>query len=173
VAVLASYYMEVIIHLSVPVTASIITIGSFITIPGYWVNGAISEFIGRRYAGILGTVLALVGTVLFAISAKTYVALLITYAFSSFWINGNFANVINYVNEMVPTRIRGTVNVLSTGFGQLGWGIVDLIYGSLIKFVGISGDMAIIAIAFFAVAIGIFLTGPKIKVGEPLEDIAI
>ncbi|MGC8608743.1 MAG: MFS transporter [Thermoplasmata archaeon] len=171
IVVLASYYMEVIIKLPVPVTASIISIGAFITIPGYWVNGLISEYIGRRYAGILGTVLAFVGTIIFALEAKTYISLLIGYTFASFWINGNFANVINYVNETVPTRVRGTVNVISTGLGQLGWGIVDMVYAFLIPVVGISGDMVIIAGVFFAVAGIMFATGINVKVGTPLEDI--
>lgn len=171
IVVLASYYMEEIIKLPVPVTASIITVGSFITIPGYWINGLISEYIGRRYAGILGTVLAFVGTIIFALEAKTYISLLIGYSFASFWINGNFANVINYVNEIVPTRVRGTVNVISTGLGQLGWGIVDLIYAFLIPVVGISGDMVIIAGVFFAVAVTMFATGINVRVGTPLEDV--
>ncbi len=173
VVVLAAYYMEEIIKIPVVSAAEIITIGSFITIPAYWVNGVISEFIGRRYAGVFGTVMAFIGTFIFAVSAHTYFALLIGYAFASFWINGNFINIINFVNETVPTRVRGTVNVLSTGLGQLAWGIVDVSYALLIPVIGISYDMVTIAgVAFLASSV-LLLTGRKVKIGTPLEDISI
>ncbi len=173
VVVLAAYYMEEIIKIPVVSAAEIITIGAFITIPAYWLNGAISEFIGRRYAGIFGTIMAFIGTFIFAVSAHTYVSLLFGYAFASFWINGNFINIINFVNETVPTRVRGTVNVLSTGLGQLAWGIVDVSYALLIPVIGISYDMVAIAgVAFLASSV-LLLTGRKVKIGTPLEDISI
>ncbi len=173
VVVLAAYYMEEVIKIPVVSAASIITIGSFITIPAYWLNGLISEFIGRRYAGILGTIMAFIGTFIFAVSAHTYYSLLIGYSFASFWINGNFINVINFVNETVPTRVRGTVNVISTGLGQLSWGLIDITYAFLIPLIGISYDMVFIAGIAFAVTCILFATGRKVKIGTPLEDIAI
>lgn len=173
VVVLAAYYMEEIVKIPVASAAYIITIGSFITIPAYWLNGFISEYIGRRYAGIFGTIMAFIGTFIFAISAHTYLSLLIGYSFASFWINGNFINVINFVNETVPTRVRGTVNVLSTGLGQLAWGLVEVSYAFLIPLIGISYDMVTVAGIAFAASCVLFATGRKVKVGTPLEDIAI
>ncbi|BDB99657.1 MFS transporter [Saccharolobus caldissimus] len=169
---LAAYYMEEILHVPVVETGTIIGIGSFITIPGYVVAGAISELIGRKYGGALGTALALLGIIAFAMSPSSFLPLLITYSFASFWINGNFANVINYINETVPTRIRGTVNVLSAAFGQLGWGITSLAYGSLISLIGVTGDIIAIGAIGFIISIILFLTGPTIKPGTPLEAIS-
>ncbi|WP_287961440.1 MFS transporter [Acidiplasma sp.] len=173
IVVLAAYYMEEIIKIPVITTASIITIGAFITIPAYWLNGAISEFIGRRYAGIFGTVMAFIGTFIFAVSAHTYFSLLLAYSFASFWINGNFINIINFVNETVPTRVRGTVNVISTGLGQLSWGLVEVSYAVLIPLIGISYDMVFIAGIAFAATSVLFATGRKVRIGEPLEEISI
>jgi hypothetical protein len=129
IAVLAAFYMEEILHFPVTTAAGVIAIGAFVTIPGYWVNGLISEYIGRKSAGIIGTLLALAGTIWFATTGHTYILILPAYTFASFWINGNFANIINSINENVPTRVRGTVNVLATGVGQFAWGVVDVIYG--------------------------------------------
>ncbi|KQB34834.1 MFS transporter [Acidiplasma cupricumulans] len=173
VVILAAYYMEEIIKIPVISAASIITIGSFITVPAYWLNWLISEFIGRRYTGIFGTIMAFIGTFIFAVSAHSYYSLLIAYSFASFWINGNFINIINFVNETVPTRVRGTVNVISTGLGQLSWGLIELSYAFLIPLIGISYDMVFIAGIAFAVTSILFATGRKVKVGEPLEDISI
>ncbi len=172
VVLLAAYYMEVILNLPVVTAASIITIGAFITIPAYWINGILSDIIGRKSAGIIGTLLAFAGAALFALVGKSYLSLVLGYTFASFWINGNFANVINYINESIPTRIRGTVNMLSTGMGQLGWGIVALTYGLLIPLVGVRGDMVLIPGIFFGISIGILVVGKKIKAGTPLEAIA-
>ncbi len=172
VVLLAAYYMEVILHLPVVTAASIITIGAFVTIPAYWINGILSDVIGRKSAGIIGTILAFTGAALFALVGKSYISLVLGYTFASFWINGNFANVINYINESIPTRIRGTVNMLSTGMGQLGWGIVALTYGLLIPLVGVRGDMVLIPGIFFGISIGILVVGKKIKAGTPLEAIA-
>ncbi|AWR95303.1 MFS transporter [Acidianus brierleyi] len=169
---LAAYYMEELLHLSVVETGTIISIGSFITIPGYVTAGAISELIGRKYGGTIGTLLALIGIIWFALSPPIFIQLLLSYSFASFWINGNFANVINYINETVPTRIRGTVNVLSAAVGQLGWGITSLIYGTLIGLIGITGDIIIIGAIGFLISIIIFMTGKNIKPGTPLEAIS-
>ena len=62
--------------------------------------------------------------------------------------------------------------MLSTGMGQLGWGIVALTYGLLIPLVGVRGDMVLIPGIFFGISIGILVVGKKIKAGTPLEAIA-
>ncbi|MEM3858873.1 MAG: MFS transporter [Candidatus Micrarchaeaceae archaeon] len=172
VVVLAAYYMEIILHFPVVTATSIISIGAALTIPGYWINGLISEKIGRRNTGIIGTLLALAGVIWFATSGHSYILILSAYSFSSFWVNGNFANVINQINENVPTRVRGTVNVLSTALGQVGWGVGDLIYGLFLSAVGATGVMIIFSTVTFAISIGIFVSWRNVKPGTPLEAIA-
>lgn len=171
IAVLAAFYMEEILHFPVTTAAGIIAIGAFITIPGYWVNGLISEHIGRKSAGIIGTILALAGTIWFATTGHTYILILSAYTFASFWINGNFANIINSINENIPTRVRGTVNVLATGIGQLAWGVVDVIYGLFLVAIGASAVMIIVTSVGFLISLVFIITWRSIKPGTVLEEI--
>ncbi len=171
IAVLAAFYMEEILHFPVTTAAGVIAIGAFVTIPGYWVNGLISEYIGRKSAGIIGTLLALAGTIWFATTGHTYILILPAYTFASFWINGNFANIINSINENVPTRVRGTVNVLATGVGQFAWGVVDVIYGLFLVAIGATGVMILVTSVGFLVSLGLIITWRSVKPGTVLEKI--
>ena len=171
IIVLAAFYMEEILHFPVTTAATVIAIGAFITIPGYWVNGLISEYIGRKSAGVIGTLLALAGTIWFATTGHTYILILPAYTFASFWTNGNFANIINSINENVPTRVRGTVNVLATGVSQFAWGVVDVIYGFFLAVIGASGVMIVVTTVGFAVVLVIIITWRSIKPGTVLEKI--
>lgn len=172
VAVLAAFYMEDVLHFPVSTAATIISIGAALTIPGYWVNGIISEKIGRKMAGIVGTILALAGTIWFATTGHTFALILPAYSFASFWINGNFANIINQINENLPTRVRGTINVFSTGIGQFAWGVVDLVYGFFLVAVGATGVMIIVTSVTFIISLIIIITWKNVKAGVPLESIA-
>ena len=115
--------------------------------------------------------MALAGTIWFATTGHTYILILPAYTFASFWTNGNFANIINSINENVPTRVRGTVNVLATGVSQFAWGVVDVIYGFFLAVIGASGVMIVVTTVGFAVVLVIIITWRSIKPGTVLEKI--
>jgi putative MFS transporter len=120
-----------------PAEASFLTIWiALVGVPGRVFGAWMSEAFGRRYAGILASLLAASAMALAGYLNNVYLgAVSVFYIFSllhSFFGNGNFSIVFPYMAELWPAPLR------ASGFG--------LVYGTsnLGKFIGPAG-LAVIA----------------------------
>lgn len=175
VILFAGYILEIVDKLPVASSGALLATVYAFGIPFFVLSGFLTEirFIGRKLWGIVSAVIMFVAMYFFAIAPVHYYTLLITYFIMYFFLALNFIALINYIQEIVPTRVRGSVNALVAGMGQVASGISIYAYGYFISTIGHIDALVVLGLIGVAIMLTGFLIGKRVVPGTPLEGIGV
>lgn len=175
VILFAGYILEIVDKLPVSSAGALLATVYAFGIPFFILSGFITEikFIGRKLWGIISAVVMLVAMYFFAIAPPHYFPLLITYFIMYFFLSLNFIALINYIQEIVPTRVRGSVNALVAGLGQVASGLSIFAYGYFISAIGHIDALVVLGIIGVGIMLAGFSLGKRVIPGTSLEAIAV
>lgn len=175
VILFAGYILEIVDKLPVSSAGALLATVYAFGIPFFILSGFITEikFIGRKLWGIISAVVMLAAMYFFAIAPPHYFPLLITYFIMYFFLSLNFIALINYIQEIVPTRVRGSVNALVAGLGQVASGLSIFAYGYFISAIGHIDALVVLGIIGVGIMLAGFSLGRRVIPGTSLEAIAV
>lgn len=128
-------------------------------LPGYWVAAGNIDKLGRRFIQVMGfAIMGLAYAAIYLIPgiAKDPMVFLAVYGISYFFIEfGPNTTTFVYPAEVFPVNVRSTGNGISAAAGKIGAFLGAFLFPLVIKDLGITGLMGILAIAAFA---GVVLT---------------
>lgn len=175
VILFAGYILEVVDKLPVSSAGVLLATVYAFGIPFFVISGFITEikFIGRKLWGMVSAVVMFIAMYFFAIAPPHYVTLLTTYFIMYFFLSLNFIALINYIQEIVPTRVRGSVNALVAGLGQVASGLSIFAYGYFISTIGHIDALVVLGIIGAGIMLVGFSLGRYVTPGTPLEAVAV
>ncbi|MHB1516914.1 MAG: MFS transporter [Acidimicrobiales bacterium] len=152
------------------VSLSIFAVAAF---PGYWVAVWLMDRIGRKriqWQGFAMMALAFAGIWIIPGAAKETGLFLVLYAISYFFTEFG-PNVTTFVlpSEIFPTSVRGMGDGISAGAGKFGAFLGALFVPHLLKSVGISGVMGVMAGVALVGFVLTLIAIPEPK-GQTLEE---
>ena len=175
VILFAGYILEIVDKLPAASAGALLATVYAFGIPFFVISGLLTEikFIGRKLWGIISAVVMLVAMYFFAIAPPHYDVLLLTYFIMYFFLALNFIALINYIQEIVPTRVRGSVNALVAGLGQVASGISIFAYGFFISTIGHSAALVVLGLIGVGIMLTGFLLGRHVTPGTILEAVQV
>jgi nitrate/nitrite transporter NarK len=131
----------------------------FSALPGYWVAVWLLDRLGRRriqWQGFAVMALAFAAIALIPGVTKQAWEFLGLFAVSYFFVEfGPNMTTFIYPSEIFPTAVRGSADGISAGAGKVGAFLGALLVPHLLKWVGLSGVMSVMAAVSIA---GLLLT---------------
>jgi len=141
--------------------------------PGYWLAVGLMDRIGRRriqWQGFFVMALAFGAIGLIPGAAKDTAPFLILFGISYFFIEfGPNVTTFVYPSEVFPTSVRGIGDGISAGSGKFGAFLGALFVPHLLKAIGISGVMEIMAVVS-VVGVALTLVALPEPKGQSLEQ---
>ena len=154
-------------------TLTSLAIFAIAAFPGYWVAVMLLDKIGRKriqWQGFLVMAIAFCAIGLIPGVAQDTAPFLVLFAISYFFIEfGPNMTTFVYPSEVYPTAVRGIGDGISAGSGKFGAFLGALLVPHLLKSVGISGVMEIMAVVSVIGVALTLITLPE-PMGKTLED---
>lgn len=157
------------------VTTTLVAAGIFLVaaVPGYYVAAAFMDRIGRKVIQSVGFgVMAIAYLSLFVVPTivKLPILFLIIYAVSYFFIEfGPNTTTFLVPSEVFPTNLRGTAHGMSAAGGKIGAFLGAFVLPGILKSVGLSNTMGLLAGVSTLGILLTLLTLPEMK-QRSLED---
>jgi MFS family permease len=154
-------------------TLTSLAIFAIAAFPGYWVAVMLLDRIGRKriqWQGFLVMAIAFGAIGLIPGVAGDTAPFLILFAISYFFIEfGPNMTTFVYPSEIYPTAVRGIGDGTSAGSGKFGAFLGALLVPHLLKSIGISGVMEMMAVVSL-LGVGLTLIALPEPMGRTLED---
>jgi MFS family permease len=154
-------------------TLTSLAIFAIAAFPGYWVAVMLLDKIGRKriqWQGFMVMAIAFGAIGLIPGVAQDTAPFLVLFAISYFFIEfGPNMTTFVYPSEVYPTAVRGIGDGISAGSGKFGAFLGALLVPHLLKSIGISGVMEIMAVVSVIGVALTLITLPE-PMGKTLED---
>jgi MFS family permease len=154
-------------------TLTSLAIFAIAAFPGYWVAVMLLDKIGRKriqWQGFLVMAIAFGAIGLIPGVAQDTAPFLVLFAISYFFIEfGPNMTTFVYPSEVYPTAVRGIGDGISAGSGKFGAFLGALLVPHLLKSIGISGVMEIMAVVS-VIGVALTLIALPEPMGKTLED---
>ncbi len=154
-------------------TLTSLAIFAIAAFPGYWVAVMLLDRIGRKriqWQGFLVMAIAFGAIGLIPGVAQDTAPFLILFAISYFFIEfGPNMTTFVYPSEVYPTAVRGIGDGISAGSGKFGAFLGALLVPHLLKSIGISGVMEIMAVVS-VIGVALTLIALPEPMGKTLEE---
>ena len=168
-------YFEQVKQLAPTMASTVISLGFWVSIAGYFLASVIGEFLlPRRDTFALWMVFGTTALLALIWWADDYMAILVCYSIMSFFILGAIAVFGTLINESFPTHIRLTASTITASSGLDVGIIVFPIVTTQVAEDWLGWDLmfsTFVAIPFLAAA-GLFLLLPRVRSGLELEQVA-
>ncbi|MEM4098062.1 MAG: MFS transporter, partial [Candidatus Micrarchaeaceae archaeon] len=134
------------------------------------IAGYLSDVIGRKPVAIFSALIAGIGGYVMFLQTNLSSFLLWGLLPYAAWVGMTWTVSIAYVNEIFPTRMRGTGFGASVGVGRVVSIFAPIISGFLASRIGFAGAFRLNAFIWILMIAG-YLIGPKETKGKTLEAI--